>query len=77
METTLAAVLGGKIVRYPISATFVVERNKGPKKRRFLTHKDNISQALHKFHCAVDEGAGRVRLSAVHKGKLIKLHAEG
>ena len=76
METTLAAVLGGKIVRYPMSATFVVERKKGPKKTRFITHKSTISRALTRFHRAVDEKAGKVTLSAVHKGKFKKLATE-
>ena len=77
METTFAAVLGGKLVHYPMSATFVVERTRGPRKQRFLSHKPTISQALTRFHKAVDEKVGKVRLSYVHKGKVKKLVSEG
>lgn len=68
----LAAIINGKKVSYPSSATFIIERARNNQSYGLLAHRDTIDRALGKFHSSRLPGH-RVRLSAVDKGRAIPL----
>ncbi len=63
------AVLGGRVVSYPQAATFVIERREPGKPYCLVGSKDNIDNALGKFHRAAKPGT-TTRLSYVEDGRI-------
>lgn len=61
------AQLGGKIVTYPMAATFVIERREGRRRYRQIAFKPDIHSALSKFHRSEAPGC-TVRMRSIYRG---------
>jgi hypothetical protein len=72
---TLIAKIRGRVVEYPMHATFTIERRKGTQVYGLLASRETISSALKKYESSKLAGH-RTRLSAVTNGKITPLISE-
>ena len=69
------AVLGGRVVSYPQSALFVIEKRKAHQPFSLVSTKDSIHSAITKFHRCAEPGTS-TRLSYTQNGQLVPILKE-